>query len=97
MAGYSGASLSLLAGGLTGEAISLWTYKSTDNAATVDASGYITDAQSRRLKVGDIVWCQDTDDAALLTSSHVVVTVNATTGAADLSNGITIGGGSNTD
>jgi hypothetical protein len=94
---YSTSGLNLLVGGLTGEAISLWTYKSTDNAAAVDASGYISDAKARGLKVGDIVWVQDTDDAALLTSSHVVVTVNATTGVADLSNGVTIGGGSNSD
>ena len=76
----------------------IWLYKSTDAAATVDASGYITNGGNLGMKVGDFVFVQDSDDAALLTSGHTVVTVSATApGAVDLSNGITLGGGSNTD
>lgn len=75
-----------------------WRYESTDNAAAVDASGYITNGGQLGMKVGDFVKVLDTDDAALLTSGHTVVTVSATSpGAVDLSNGITLGGGSNSD
>lgn len=76
----------------------IWSYVSTDNAAAVDASGYITNARDLGMRVGDFVFVQDSDDAALLTSGHTVVTIAAgSPGAADLSNGITLGGGSNTD
>ena len=77
---------------------SMWTYSSTDNAAAVDNSGYITNGGDLGMKVGDFVFVSDSDDAALLVSGHTVVTVSATApGAVDLSNGITLGGGSNTD
>ena len=50
------------------------------------------------MKVGDFVFVPDSDDAAKLTSAILTVTVSATyPGAVDLSNGITLGGGSNTD
>lgn len=76
----------------------IWLYVSTDDAATVDASGYITNAGALGMKAGDFVFVQDSDDAAKLTSGHTVVTVSSTyPGAANLSNGITLGGGSNTD
>lgn len=76
----------------------VWYYISTDDAATVDASGYITNGGALGMKAGDFVFVQDSDDAAKLTSGHTVVTVSATyPGAVNLSNGITLGGGSNTD
>lgn len=66
-------------------------------AANADASGYITDGGSRGMKVGDFVFVQDTGTPYVI-SGHTVVTVSATyPGAVDLSNGITLGGGSNTD
>jgi hypothetical protein len=96
MAGYDSTQLSCVQQAIAGPRI--WFYKSVDAAATVDASGYITDGGKRGMKVGDFVFVQDTDDAALLTSGHTVVTVSSTyPGAVDLSNGITLGGGSNTD
>ena len=88
----------LLMQGVMNQGPAVWTYKSTDNAAAVDASGYITNGGALGMKVGDFVFVLDSDDAALLTSGHTVVTVSATyPGAVDLSNGVTLGGGSNTD
>lgn len=76
----------------------VWQYVSTDDAATVDASGYITNGGALGMKVGDFVFVNDSNDAALLTSGHTVVTVSSTyPGAVNLSNGITLGGGSNSD
>jgi|SRR4051812_4185675 hypothetical protein len=78
--------------------MSIWTYSSTDNAATVDASGYITNGGALGMKVGDIVISYDNDATPPLASTHTVVTVSSTyPGAVDLSNGVTIGGGSNSD
>jgi hypothetical protein len=68
----------------------IWTYTSADAAATIDASGYITNGGALGMKVGDLVIARDT--ATPLTTSHYVVTVSATyPGAVDLSNGVTIG------
>ena len=88
----------LLLAGIMNQGPAIWSYSSTDAAADVDASGYITNGGALGMKVGDFVFVQDTDDAALLTSGHTVVTVSSTyPGAVNLSNGITLGGGSNTD
>lgn len=88
----------LLMAGIMNQGPAVWTYSSTDAAATVDASGYITNGGSLGMKVGDLVLVSDTDDTNSLISGHTVVTVSATyPGAVDLSNGITLGGGSNTD
>lgn len=82
--------------GITGTRV--WQYESTDDAATVDASGYITNGGALGMKVGDLVFVKDTNETNSLTSGHTVVTVSSTyPGAVDLSNGITLGGGSNTD
>ena len=67
-----------------------WVYKSTDAQAAVAVTGYITNAGSLGMKVGDTVEAINT--ATNLMSMHTVVTVNATTGAADLSDGTAIGG-----
>lgn len=93
---YDTAGLNLVQEGFAGQTPNIWSYRSTDNAAAVDASGYITDALKKGMKVGDLVRVQDTDNA-YLTSMHVVVTVNATTGVADLSDGTTIGSATNSD
>lgn len=76
---------------------SFWFYSSTDANTTVDAAGYITNAKALGMKVGDFVVSQKSDDAALISFIHTVVTVNATTGVADLSNGSAFGGASNSD
>lgn len=67
----------------TGE-VSIWSYYSTDAAATIDASGYITNAKSLGMKAGDLVFSTDSDASPQLTSLHRVVAVN-TNGSADLS------------
>lgn len=93
---YSSASLNLVHAGFAGQTPNKWSYRSTDAASTVDGAGYITDALAKGMKVGDLVEVQDTDNA-YLTSVHVVVSVNATTGVGDLSDGTTIGSSTNSD
>lgn len=97
MAGYStSAPPALLFQAIAGRRF--WVYDgSTDNAATRDASGYITNAKDLGMKVADFVFGVDSDDTNYLTAGHTVVTVNATTGVADLSDGTTIGGSANAD
>jgi hypothetical protein len=76
----------------------IWQYVSTDDAAAVDAAGYITNGGQLGMKVGDLVFSTDSNETNSLTSGHTVVTVSTTApGAVDLSNGITLGGGSNSD
>ncbi len=84
---------SLIAQGIGGKD-KHYKYRSTDAAATVRAAGYITNALELGMKVGDTVVSVDTDDATQLNTMHAVVTVNATTGVGDLSDGI--GTGNNT-
>ena len=43
-----------------GSGVSIWTYASTDAAATVDAANYITNGGSLGLKIGDIMFATDT-------------------------------------
>ena len=75
-----------------------WIYlESGITAGAADASGYITNGKALGMSVGDFVFVQDTATPYVI-SGHTVVTVSATyPGAVDLSNGITLGGGSNTD
>lgn len=91
---YTGSSLNLVVQGIGGTN-KIFQYTTTDAAATIDASGYITDATQRGMAAGDLVISQDTDDSAKLTSGHVVVAI--TSGTADLSNGTTVAGASNSD
>lgn len=91
---YTGTTLNLVVQGIGGSN-KIWQYTNTDGASTVDASGYVSDATQRGMTAGDIVISQDTDDSAKITSGHTVVAI--TSGTADLSNGTTIGGGSNSD
>jgi len=73
----------------------LWVYKHTDASAVVDAAGYITNAKALGMRVNDLVNSLDTSTG--ITSVHRVVTVNATTGVADLGDGTVIGAVTNTD
>lgn len=84
----------LIASGIGGLG-NLWHYSSTDATATVDGAGYITDAKSLGMKVNDSVIVVDTTNG--ITTFHRVVTINATTGVADLSNGTTVGTATNGD
>lgn len=91
---YSPTTLNLVVQGIGG-ANKIWQYTNTDGASSVDASGYISNATQAGVTAGDLVISQDTDDSAKITSGHVVVAI--TSGTADLSNGTTIAGASNSD
>lgn len=95
MAGYDSSKLDVVFQAMAGPRV--WFYRSVDAPSLVQVSGYITDAGKRGMKVGDVVIAQDNDTSPYQTSTLVVVTVNATTGAADLSNAVSIGGASNSD
>ena len=84
----------LIAAGIAGLG-NLWHYSSTDATATVDGAGYITNAKALGMKVNDSVIVVDTTNG--ITTFHRVVSVNATTGVGDLSNGTTVGTASNSD
>jgi hypothetical protein len=68
---------------------SIWSYRSTDPAASVDADGYITNAQELGMRAGDIVYVEDTDASPVVLTSHRVAAINAD-GSADLSDGATL-------
>lgn len=91
---YSPTTLNLVVQGIGGTN-KIWQYTNTDGASSVDASGYISNATQAGVTAGDLVISQDTDDSAKITSGHVVVAI--TSGTADLSNGTTIAGASNSD
>jgi hypothetical protein len=76
----------------------LWDYFSTDAAATVDASGYITNAAGLGMRVGDLVYAHDTDATGteVVVTLHRVVAIN-TNGSADLANGTTMAIATNSD
>lgn len=64
-----------------------WIYESTDDAATVRASGYITNGGALGMKAGDRVFVIDTDASPNDGYLMSVVSVNASTGAVDLTDG----------
>lgn len=75
----------LLVQGVGGSGPSIWSYSSTDAAATVDAANYITDGGSLGLKVGDLVYVVDTDASPVIVTLHQVsATGNGTTDLNDL-------------
>jgi hypothetical protein len=70
---------------LGGEGPSIWTYSSTDPAATVDAANYITNGGSLGLAIGDLVYVIDTDAAPPIVTLHQVsATGDGTTDLNDL-------------
>ncbi len=62
-----------------GGGAALWIYKSADDDATVNGSGYFTNGAPLGMQVGDIVLVIDT--ATPKGSFHYVASVNSTTGA----------------
>lgn len=62
-----------------------WQYVSTDSIATVNTTGYITNGYQLGMKVQDLVRVVDT--ATPTYNLCVVISVNATTGLVDLSDG----------
>lgn len=86
-------------GGIDGTVPAEWEYLSTDNAATVRVTGYITNGGALGMKVGDRVNSTDTDASPVIVTRHRVVTVSATyPGAVDLTDGGDVSiTGTNTD
>ena len=72
----------------------VWAYRSTDAGTAVDASGYISNAKTLGMRVGDLVRVTDTFN--LKTTTHYVAAISVA-GAADLADGTTIGSSVNTD
>lgn len=99
MAGYDSSKLhQVVSGGIGGGAPAIWTHESSDAAALVQVSGYITDGGNRGMKVGDLVYHTDNDATPPLTSLFKVVTVSSTApGPVDLANAVSATGATNTD
>jgi hypothetical protein len=75
----------LLVQGLGGLGPSIWSYSSTDAAATVDAANYITNGGSLGMAVGDLVYVMDTDASPPIVTLHQVsATGDGTTDLNDL-------------
>ncbi len=70
-----------------------WAYRSTDASTIADTTGYITNAKTLGMRVGDIVLVTERN---LKITSHVVAMISAA-GAADLADASTIGSSVNTD
>lgn len=87
---YNGANLSRLTSGQIGAGFSLWHYTSTDAATAVRVAGYITDARTRGMRVGDVVFVVDTDASPITCQLMIVTSIDAITGAGDLSDGVAI-------
>jgi hypothetical protein len=64
----------------------LWSYRSTDDAATVNSAGYITNGTEIGMREGDLVMVVDTDAGPPITGILMVVNSVSTTypGAVDL-------------
>jgi len=71
-----------------------WYGESADAGATVDTSGFISDAVDLGMKVGDTYKHRDTSTD--IVTSHVVKVLNAN-GSADLTDATTYASGTNTD
>lgn len=70
---YEPDKLSAVAFTITGVGPTVWTYHGTDAAGDVDATGYFSDATSKGMKLGDVVWASEPDGtgAALMRVSAV--------------------------
>jgi hypothetical protein len=69
----------LLVGSFAGVGASIWSYVSTDAAATIDDANYFTDGDVLGMKVGDWVLVYDTTNS--LSHIFIVITVTAGSGA----------------
>lgn len=74
-----------------------WTYSSTDNAAAVDADGYITNGKTLGMKAGDLVEVTDNDASPVIVTTHRVVSVSTSDNSVDLSDGDTAVTGTDSD
>lgn len=88
---YQPDNLSLIAGKIdTPRKMRMWQLDDTAASTTIDNIGYITDAELRGMQIGDIVFHRDTDASPYAIQIMTVVAIDATTGAADLSDGVAI-------
>lgn len=55
MAGYDGNKLSSIVSTIENQGPNLWSYITADSLATVMGAGYMSDAQSRGMRIGDLV------------------------------------------
>jgi hypothetical protein len=76
-----------------GGGMATWAYSSSDATGTVDGAGYITNGQALGMKVGDLVYSNDTVNS--LVTAHRVAAVTST--GADLGSGISVGSSANAD
>ena len=77
---YDQNSLFRIAGGLTGQltnARSLWMYVSTDDFATVKASGYISNAFAMGVRAGDPIFVIDSDASPPTVTLAAIATCTA--------------------
>lgn len=75
---FSSAGLNPIGGqSKAGNAPQMWSYTTTDAAATVDTSGYFNSVASL-LKVGDLIWRVTTSSGSVSTAGwHVVMSISA--------------------
>lgn len=91
---YTASTLALKAGTLANQGPATWTHRSADATGDVDAAGFFATAGLYGVKVGDIIEHTNTTTAAAqVTTAHIVNTVDATTGATNVSVGVVIGTG----
>lgn len=76
-----------------GGGMATWAYSSSDATGTVDGSGYISNGDKLGMKVGDLVYVNDTVNT--LVTAHRVAAVS--TAGADLGTGTTVGSSANAD
>lgn len=78
-----------------GNTAGIWGYRDTVASTALDLAGYIPDGGKRGMKIGDIVFYQqvdnqDTPTSITAVSMHYVKTVNAATGAVDLTDALVV-------
>ena len=79
-----------------GNAPQMWTYTTTDSAATVDTSGYFNSIASL-LKVGDLIYRVTTSSGSVSSAGlHVVLSISAA-GVVDVADAQAINSATNTD
>jgi hypothetical protein len=66
----------------------MWAYVSADAIATVNTAGYISNAKDMGMIVNDVVMVVDTTNHLL--DFCMVAAIDATTGAADLTDGLRV-------
>ena len=91
---YDSSKLSMVSAGPIAVGSRLWIHTSADTGAQAQVASFISDGGKYGMKVGDLV--QHTNTGTNIVSLHRVMTVNATTGAVDLSDSTTEASGTNT-